>query len=95
MNGVKNCGKIIHNLGWWVVSPPQKMNYLRIETPQMSEIPTKLAASGWPLTGTNERLGTVGVEQIKDDKGKVIRTISQHGRSLLMSINSHCKHRDN
>jgi hypothetical protein len=76
---------LIISKGCWLVSAPSEVQCLRIEAPKGSELPPMLSAKGWNIvhTGTAERLMTIGVEQVKDDKGKVIRTVSQHGPGIV------------
>ena len=75
----------IFQLGGSVVSPITQTKTLRIEAPKGSDIPERLAASGWTIihVGTSERLMTTSVEQIKNGRGEVIRTVSHAGPGIV------------
>jgi hypothetical protein len=41
--------RYVHSAGGWAVSVPGDFTYMRIETPQLSEIPIRLAERGFKL----------------------------------------------
>jgi hypothetical protein len=68
--------RYVHSSGGWAVSPPGDFKYIRIETPQLSEIPIRLAERGFQLryagTGAtrNTSAGIVPVDVIEIRLGK-------------------------
>jgi hypothetical protein len=68
--------RYIHASGGWAVSPPADFKHMRIETPQLSEIPIRLAERGFRFSYVgagatrNTAAGIVPVDVIEIALGK-------------------------